>query len=114
MNADVCFGPRSEWICDFAIASRCEKLLKKFAMTPKVPNYNALSSLLDRLAIENIKLSFFENALEHDPLDDATRKEFEGKAESQRKMIDVLRNDTVDCMEGKYDCVAEGRTFSDD
>ena len=31
-------------------------------------------------------------------------------------MIDVLRNDTVDCMkdtfiEGEYDYVAEGRTF---
>jgi hypothetical protein len=85
-------------------------------MAPKVPNYNALSSLLDRLAIENIKLSFFENAIEHDQLDVATTEEFETKVKGQRAMIDVLKNDTVACMEeallnGEYDYVAEGRTF---
>jgi hypothetical protein len=83
---------------------------------PKVPNYNALSSLLDRLAIENIKLSFFKNALEHDDLDDATRAEFERKAAGQHEMIDVLKDDTVRCMReafdlGDYKYVAEGRTF---
>ncbi|MEQ8443932.1 MAG: hypothetical protein RIM33_07615 [Alphaproteobacteria bacterium] len=85
-------------------------------MSPKVPNYNALSSLLDRLAIENIKLSFFENALEHDDLDAATRAEFEEKAKGQHEMIDVLKEDTVQCMGeafdlGEYKYVAEGRTF---
>lgn len=85
-------------------------------MNPKVPNYNALSSLLDRLAIENIKLSFFENALEHDELDDSTRAEFEQKATGQHEMIDVLKADTVECMGeafelGAYKYVAEGRTF---
>jgi hypothetical protein len=85
-------------------------------MTPKVPNYNALSSLLDRLAIENIKLSFFENAIEHDDLDDKIQSEYEVKAEAQRVMIDVLKADTVACMQdafvnGTYDYVAEGRTY---
>ncbi len=85
-------------------------------MTAKVPNYNTLSSLLDRLAIENIKLGFFENAIEHDALDDETQREYEAKAEAQRVMIDVLKADTVACMKeafisGSYDYVAEGRTF---
>jgi hypothetical protein len=85
-------------------------------MTPKVPNYNALSSLLDRLAIENIKLSFFENGIEHDNLDASTLSEYEAKAEAQRVMIDVLKADTVACMrdafiDGNYHHVAEGRTY---
>lgn len=85
-------------------------------MKPKVPNYNALSSLLDRLAIENIKLGFFENALEHDELDAGQKKEYEAKAAAQRAMIDVLKGDTVACIEealvnGAYHYVAEGRTF---
>lgn len=85
-------------------------------MSPKVPNYNSLSSLLDRLAIENIKLSFFENALEHDDLDAETRAEFESKAKGQHEVIDVLKADTVSCMGeafdlGAYTYVAEGRTF---
>ena len=82
----------------------------------KVPNYNALSSLFDRLAIENIKLSYFENALEHDDLDAAQTAEYEAKAEAQRNMIDVLKHDTVDLMAsaleaGRYDFIREGRTF---
>jgi hypothetical protein len=85
-------------------------------MATKVPNYNALSSLLDRLAIENIKLSFFENALEHDDLDAAAAEEYGAKAARQREMIDVLKVDTVDLMveavaAGNYEYVAEGRTF---
>lgn len=85
-------------------------------MNPKVPNYNALSSLLDRLAIENIKLSFFENALEHDELTEQQRAEYAAKAEAQQSMIDVLKGDTVECMEkalvnGEYRYIAEGRTF---
>jgi len=86
-------------------------------MAPRVPNYNALSSLLDRLAIENIKLSFFENALEYDDLSPDETKEFERKSEAQRAMIDVLKTDTVSVMEeafinGEYDFIAEGRTYS--
>ncbi|NKC14144.1 MAG: hypothetical protein GKR94_18765 [Gammaproteobacteria bacterium] len=85
-------------------------------MPSKVPNYNALSSLLDRLAIENIKLSFFENALEHDELDEATAADYRQRVAAQNTMIEVLKNDTVDLMReafaaGHYDYVAEGRTF---
>ena len=85
-------------------------------MPPKVPNYNARSSLFDRLAIENIKLSFFENALEHDELADSKAEGYHAKAERQREMISVLKADTVNLMvtavvPGHYDYVAEGRTF---
>ena len=65
-------------------------------MTAKVPNYNALSSLLDRLAIENVKLGYFENALEHDKLDETTTVEYARKAEAQRDMLSVLKHDTVE------------------
>lgn len=85
-------------------------------MTAKVPNYNALSSLLDRLAIENNKLAFFETALEFDPLSDAERATYEEKAANQRRMIDILKQDTIECMDqaliaGKYEYIREGRTF---
>ena len=85
-------------------------------MTAKVPNYNALSSLLDRLAIENIKLGYFENALKHDNLDETTTVEYARKAETQRDMISVLKHDTIDLMfdafeHGRYEVLAEGRTF---
>jgi hypothetical protein len=85
-------------------------------MTSKVPNYNALSSLLDRLAIENIKLSFFENALEHDELDVRMAAAYTTKANTQRDMIEVLKHDTVELMvealeSGRYHVFAEGRTF---
>ena len=67
-------------------------------MTAKVPNYNALPSLLDRLAIENVKLGYFENALEHDKLDETTTVEYARKAEAQRDMLSVLKHDTVELM----------------
>ena len=60
-------------------------------MNPKVPNYNTLSSLLDRLAVENIKLRVFENALEQDDLSPNMREDFERKSEAQQGMIQVLR-----------------------
>ena len=85
-------------------------------MTAKVPNYNALSSLFDRLAIENIKLSYFENALEHDGLDADRTADYTSKADAQRRMIDVLKQDTVELLaeaieSGRYDFISEGRTF---
>ena len=85
-------------------------------MAAKVPNYNALSSLFDRLAIENIKLSYFENALEHDELGPAQIEDYEAKALAQRRMIEVLKHDTVDLManaieSGQYEFISEGRTF---
>ncbi|MBT6276857.1 MAG: hypothetical protein HOI95_22320 [Chromatiales bacterium] len=91
-------------------------LTKSNDMAPKVPNYNALSSLLDRLAIENIKLSFFENALEHDELDAETEADYGERVQSQHTMISVLKADTVELMReaianGEYDFVEEGRTF---
>ncbi|MEM7406257.1 MAG: hypothetical protein AAF458_13240 [Pseudomonadota bacterium] len=85
-------------------------------MEHKVPNYNALSSLLDRLAIENIKLSHFENALEHDDPTPDRRAELEAKAAGQRDMIEILKRDTAALMHealraGEYRYIAEGRTF---
>jgi hypothetical protein len=65
-------------------------------VVPKVPNYNALSSLFDRLAVENIKLSYFENALEPDDLESAQIKTHEAKAIAQRRIIEALKHNTVE------------------
>ena len=46
-------------------------------MTNKaIPNFNTLSTLLDRLSIENVKLSHFENGIEHDNLSEDQIKEY--------------------------------------
>lgn len=85
-------------------------------MKPKVPNYNSLSSLLDRLAIENIKLSIFENSIEHDDLPDEEVESLKSKAVAQADMINVLKDDTVTLIEeafisGDYKYISEGRTY---
>jgi len=67
-------------------------------VVPKVPNYNALSSLFDRWAVENVKFSYFENALEHDDLESAQIKAYEAKAIAQRRMTEVLKHNTVELM----------------
>ena len=86
-------------------------------MAPRVPNFNTFSSLLDRLAIENVKLAHFENALEHDKLADEQTASYRRKAEVQRVTIEVLKAELADLMEeafrtGGYEFISEERTFT--
>jgi len=87
------------------------------AVTSKrIPNFNTLSTLVDRLSIENVKLAHFENALEHDPLSDAQRSEFKRKVDVQHEVISGLKKELIDFMtevfvNGNYDYVKEERTF---
>ena len=85
-------------------------------MISKVSIYNALSSLFIRLAVENINFSYFENSLVHDDLEPSQIKAYGAKAFAQRRIIEVLKHDTVALMStaienGKYECISEGRTF---
>ena len=87
-------------------------------MTNKsIPNFNTLSTLLDRLSIENVKLSHFENAIEHDNLSEDQIKEYKNKVKTQNKIIKELKSKTTDFMtkvfiEKDYDYIKEERTFN--
>ncbi len=85
-------------------------------MEPKIPNFNTLSTLLDRLSIENVKLAHFENALEHDNPAPAARAELQRKIDLQHEVIGALKRETADWMagvflEGRYEYMKEERTF---
>ena len=86
-------------------------------MAPRVPNFNTFSSLLDRLAIENVKLAHFENAIAHDELTGEQAASHRRKAEVQRVTIEVLKAELADLMEeafrtGGYEFISEERTFT--
>lgn len=85
-------------------------------MPIKVPNFNTISALLDRLTVENIKLCHFELSLENDNISEERRADLISKVQAQKTMIDVLKEETAKCfseaLEAKrYDYVAERRTF---
>lgn len=85
-------------------------------MAKKIPNFNSFSTIIDRLSIENVKLSHFENVVNHDNPGEKERAEFQRKIEVQREIIDILKGELVAFMEGvflegRYDVVKEERTF---
>ena len=82
----------------------------------RIPDFNMLASLIDRLSIENVKLADFENAIEHDKLSDYEIAEFQKNVMTQNEIIRSLKNDLASLMEdiflsGKYDNIKEERTF---
>ena len=87
-------------------------------MTKKsIPNFSTLSTLLDRLSIENVKLSHFENAVEHDNLSEEQIQEYKSKINTQNKIINELKLETTNFMtkifiEKNYDYIKEERTFN--
>ena len=85
-------------------------------MAKKIPNFNSFSTIVDRLSIENVKLSHFENIVHHDNPSDKERAEFEKKIAVQKEIIDTLKAELTTFMEevfleGKYEVVKEERTF---
>lgn len=85
-------------------------------MKPRIPNLNTLSTLFDRLSIENVKLAHFENALEHDQLTDTDRGEYHKKISVQSEIIESLKEEVVNLFEEvlsskEYAYIKEERTF---
>lgn len=82
----------------------------------RIPNLDTLSTLFDRLSIENVKLAHFENTLEHDQLTDDQRTEFQGKIATQQRIISPIKDELAGLMEeilfaNSYDYIKEERTF---
>ena len=85
-------------------------------MDRRIPNFNTLSTLIDRLSIENVKLAHFENALEHDGGSAEQRQELERRIAMQRSIIDALKRELTAFLEaafvsGTYEYMQEERTF---
>ncbi|MFC2066174.1 DUF4254 domain-containing protein [Chloroflexota bacterium] len=85
-------------------------------MSQKIPNFNTLSTLLDRLSIENVKLAHFENAIEQGDLTSEQRTGLQAKINVQKQIIDALKKETAAFMKeafltGRYDYMKEERTF---
>jgi hypothetical protein len=86
-------------------------------MAPRIPNFNTLSTIIDRLSIENVKLADVENALEHDDLSDAQRVAFQKKIAVQRNVIEALRHELAAglkeiFLKRQYTYFKEERTFT--
>lgn len=83
---------------------------------PRIPNYSTLSTLIDRLSIENVKLAHFENTMEHDNLSPQEASGFQMKIDVQVKVIDALRQELTRLLKeailsGNYEFLKEERTF---
>lgn len=84
---------------------------------PRIPNFSTLSTLLDRLSIENVKLSHFQNALEYDQVNPEQASSLQKKIGIQNEIIEALKKESANLMEeiflnGKYDYIDEERTFT--
>lgn len=81
-----------------------------------IPNLNTLSTLIDRLTIENVKLVHFEKTVVGDDLPVTQAKVIKRKMAMQHEIIGVLRKELARFMEettlsGSYDFMVEERTF---
>lgn len=85
-------------------------------MKPRISNFNTMSTLVDRLCIENVKVAFFQNALEHDNPGPGEVEELRKKVSVQEGLIEALKGQLVELMEevflaGSYEYTTEERTF---
>ena len=76
-----------------------------------IPNYNSLSTILDRLSIENVKLFHFKYYLDFDSEEERSEKEI-----LQNKIISALNNELIEFFERTnfskvYAYLSEERTF---
>ena len=83
----------------------------------RIPNFDTLSTLIDRLSIENVKLAHFQNELEHDAPDEDVRVQLAAKIDTQQRIIERLKEEVVQFLEetylsGEYSYMTEERTFT--
>ena len=82
----------------------------------RIPNYNTLSTLIDRLSIENVKLAHFHMIVEEGKLLEADLERFQNRIIIQREFIEALEKELAHflrhvCKCGKYKYLKEERTF---
>lgn len=82
-------------------------------MSTRIPNFNTFSTIIDRLSIENVKLSHFEFLLTQNDQDTSA---LENKIKLQIQIIALIKSELVNFMEEvfqskEYLYVDEERTF---
>ena len=82
-------------------------------MTTKIPNFNTFSTILDRLSIENVKLSHFEFLSSQEGVN---KSDLERKIKLQLEMIALIRVELENFMlevflKKNYEYIDEERTF---
>jgi len=80
-------------------------------MKKKIPNWNSISTLLDRLAIEVVKKCQFADRYEENKT--VVNKQ---KVSTQEEIIQSLKEETEQYLadiwiNGEYNCIGEERTF---
>ena len=83
----------------------------------RIPNLNTLSTLIDRLSIENVKIAHFQNSLEHDGPSSEDATELRRKIATQETIIEALKVELTNVFEealnkGSYQYIKEERTFN--
>jgi hypothetical protein len=86
-----------------------------------ITNLNTFSTLVDRLCIENVKMSHFEFLIEQNEINTSqsgslSRDQLLQKISIQREMISVIKEEIVNLLsiileEGSYEYLDESRTF---
>jgi hypothetical protein len=82
-------------------------------MTARIPNFNTFSTIIDRLSIENVKLSHFEFLLTQPNQDESNLQE---KISLQVEVIKLLKRELEEFMfeafsSKDYSYIDEERTF---
>jgi hypothetical protein len=85
-------------------------------MTAYIPNINSVATLIDRLTVENVKLSFFveQSKTPNLQLDMNLLQEKIVKQELIKNEVQQMLSETLEAIlvERKYDPLFEERTFS--
>lgn len=80
-----------------------------------IPNFNTLSTIIDRLIVENVKLSHFEYLLDR-ASENSLNKDLAKSVDAQLAIIPALREELTKSMAeifqaGHYETIEEKRTF---
>jgi len=85
-------------------------------MTVFIPNINSVATLIDRLTVENVKLSFFieQSKTPNLEIDSELLKERIAKQEIIKNQVQQMLSETLEALflEKKYEPLFEERTFS--
>ena len=85
-------------------------------MTVFIPNINSVATLIDRLTVENVKLSFFieQSKTPNLDIDKDLLNEKIVKQEEIKNQVQLMLAETLEALflENKYEPLFEERTFS--
>ena len=87
------------------------------AMRTRIPNYDTLSTILDRITIENVKKAHFQDEISGNSVSEAHKAALEKKIATQDTIIARLNEELIvyfkeSLSDGHYTYITEERTFT--